>query len=613
MPPIYAPLVSSQSQIRTIILHSGQFNEDIQCSFHIVSLDGNLEYEALSYVWGDPTITQPVIVDGNEMQVTTNLEAALRHLRSDQKPRTLWVDAICINQQDDREKSAQVPMMGKIFQQATSVLAWFGHGDEDIIIGISWFQHYILKQTNEYTFNWSALEAEASIVEDARDIKLPILSIACDGLLKLLRHQYWSRMWTYQEFIVHQETPICVYGHLIFSLSALMEGFDSLKESFLGPHWDLPSLSESLMLVLQTTGNRIVMWYSDRPVKLRLDNLATHREEKQKSLDTRNLSLLLSYTTGRKASNPRDRIYALHGLIPDISEKLPMDYSKPEKQVLLEAVAYMVRYGCSGFIWRFFPLHVDRFFSRAFPSWSPDLDRITGYIINPTPLVNALQFSNSSIGVDKISPDLTTFHLWSWNLGVCEVMERIDNSGVDNDNHFTTCMNAFKLGTFIAGLRARENGSTPQRLCHRFARCAVADKQGHDQVSDNDLLDAFEAVSKDISLLTPEDGRFVSRAVELVISSGFNFLDKAACIITSRGCVGFAPIDTEDNDLVVFPREQHPMMVLRREFTDLSKSSQECYLMVGPAEVDAVTSRGYVVDSVVSKVKDYGVAEYLIH
>ncbi|KAK9780814.1 putative Heterokaryon incompatibility domain-containing protein [Seiridium cardinale] len=402
MPPIYAPLVSSQSQIRTIILHSGQFNEDIQCSFHIVSLDGNLEYEALSYVWGDPTITQPVIVDGNEMQVTTNLEAALRHLRSDQKPRTLWVDAICINQQDDREKSAQVPMMGKIFQQATSVLAWFGHGDEDIIIGISWFQHYILKQTNEHTVNWSALEAEASIVEDARDIKLPIFSIACDGLLN-----------------------------------------------------------------------------PPRDADLR-------------------------------ASNPRDRIYALHGLIPDISEKLPMDYSKPEKQVLLEAVAYM-------------------------------------------------------------------------------------------------------LGTFIAGLQARENGSTPQRLCHRFARCAVAHKQGHDQVSDNDLLDAFEAVSKDISLLTPEDGRFVSRAVELVISSGFNFLDKAACIITSRGCVGFAPIDTEDNDLVVFPREQHPMMVLRREFTDLSKSSQECYLMVGPAEVDAVTSSGYVVDSVVSKVKDYGIAEYLIH
>ncbi|KAK6071048.1 heterokaryon incompatibility protein [Seiridium cupressi] len=386
MPPIYAPLVSSQSQIRTIILHSGQFNEDVQCSFHIVSLDGNLEYEALSYIWGDPTVTQPVIVDGNEMQVTTNLKAALRHLRSDQKPRTLWVDAICINQQDDREKSAQVPMMGKIFQQATSVLAWFGHGDKDIILGISWFQHYILKQTNEYTSNWLAFEAEASIVEDARDIELPILSVA---------------------------------------------------------------------------------------------------------------------------SNPRDRIYALHGLIPDISEKIPLDYSKPEKQVLLEAVAYM-------------------------------------------------------------------------------------------------------LATFIADLRAKDNGLTAQRLCHRFARCAIAHKRGHDQVSDNDLLDALETVSKDISLLEPNDGRFVSRAVELVSKAGTRF-DQTACVITSRGCVGFAPINTEDNDLVVFPRDQHPIMVLRKEFTDLSKSSQECYLMVGPAEVDAVTSRGYVVDSVVSKVKDYGVAEYLIH
>ena len=85
-------------------------------------------YEALSYVWGDATITTPIYIGPlrTTFDVTTNLECALSHLRYPNKDRLLWVDAICIDQSNDNEKSHQVRMMREIFGGADRVLAWLG-------------------------------------------------------------------------------------------------------------------------------------------------------------------------------------------------------------------------------------------------------------------------------------------------------------------------------------------------------------------------------------------------------------------------------------------------------------------------------------------------------
>jgi hypothetical protein len=70
-----------------------------------------LEYFALSYTWGDPTLTRSIMVNGCEVTVTANLESALRHIRMATREMVLWVDAVCINQNDETEKTAQVRMM----------------------------------------------------------------------------------------------------------------------------------------------------------------------------------------------------------------------------------------------------------------------------------------------------------------------------------------------------------------------------------------------------------------------------------------------------------------------------------------------------------------------
>lgn len=95
---------------------------------------GPNSFEALSYVWGSPTGTIPVSCNGHQLLVTPNCESALRHLRLEARDRVLWVDAICIDQgkspESVKERSAQVAMMGEIYQKAARTLCWLGPGND---------------------------------------------------------------------------------------------------------------------------------------------------------------------------------------------------------------------------------------------------------------------------------------------------------------------------------------------------------------------------------------------------------------------------------------------------------------------------------------------------
>lgn len=68
-------------------------------------------YRALSYAWGNPTHTKPIVIDGSVVHITQSLEAALQHLQHDKGDMPLWIDAICIDQTNVVEKSEQVHIM----------------------------------------------------------------------------------------------------------------------------------------------------------------------------------------------------------------------------------------------------------------------------------------------------------------------------------------------------------------------------------------------------------------------------------------------------------------------------------------------------------------------
>jgi hypothetical protein len=88
-------------------------------------------YEALSYVWGDPEDTRPIDIGEHELPVTTNLYAALSHLRNFSLERIIWIDAICIDQKNSEEKVQQIQLMAKIYSQASRVLVWLGEAADN--------------------------------------------------------------------------------------------------------------------------------------------------------------------------------------------------------------------------------------------------------------------------------------------------------------------------------------------------------------------------------------------------------------------------------------------------------------------------------------------------
>jgi hypothetical protein len=105
----------------------------IRFSFHKDQLsDLEARYEAMSYTWGEPKLIFPLYIEnGTKVFVTQNLDCALRGVRLPTSSRTLWADAICINQNDNDEKALQIPMMAHIFRGANRVLAWVGGGQDE--------------------------------------------------------------------------------------------------------------------------------------------------------------------------------------------------------------------------------------------------------------------------------------------------------------------------------------------------------------------------------------------------------------------------------------------------------------------------------------------------
>src|SRR5207247_136756 len=91
-----------------------------------ISLDENPQYNALSYTWGDPKRNWPIILNGKLSFVTHNLGDALRYLQVHEVLSPIWIDAICINQQNPKEKAEQVQQLRLIFQGAKNVIAWLG-------------------------------------------------------------------------------------------------------------------------------------------------------------------------------------------------------------------------------------------------------------------------------------------------------------------------------------------------------------------------------------------------------------------------------------------------------------------------------------------------------
>jgi hypothetical protein len=143
---VYPPL--PPDRLRLLILHPGKPSDEISCSLMTDLWSCVSEFEAVSYVWGSserpykikcnvatrvsrPHILFPKAKPDKDMSVTASLKRLLERLRGEEGYRILWIDAICINQNSNEEKSSQVAVMHRIYRQASEVLVYIGEADQD--------------------------------------------------------------------------------------------------------------------------------------------------------------------------------------------------------------------------------------------------------------------------------------------------------------------------------------------------------------------------------------------------------------------------------------------------------------------------------------------------
>lgn len=129
--------LQNNSSVRLVTLQPAASGEPLNCHIAEAQSLENVSYEALSYAWGNDESGESVHIceASDEEQVfrtfpiTRNLCEALQRLRSD-APRTLWIDALCINQKDSTEKGFQVARMGHVYRNASCVIVWLGEDEK---------------------------------------------------------------------------------------------------------------------------------------------------------------------------------------------------------------------------------------------------------------------------------------------------------------------------------------------------------------------------------------------------------------------------------------------------------------------------------------------------
>ena len=219
--PYELVVLPAKGWIRVLELYSG--SGALACSLRCERIeDVALRYEALSYVWGseEPSNSVEIQCGDGVLSVGPNLACALMHIRYELEPRLLWVDAVCINQSDDEERSQQVQQMGNIFASAKRVLIWIGEDhasqasecfalvDETTDYLTDMLLHYKdLDQVPPISYNDGSISAD---------------SHKWDLVRQLMHAEWFERVWVLQEIGLARSATI-FHGKSSLEWSRLIE------------------------------------------------------------------------------------------------------------------------------------------------------------------------------------------------------------------------------------------------------------------------------------------------------------------------------------------------------------------------------------------------------
>jgi hypothetical protein len=181
----YSRLGNEKEAIRLIQVLGTDQDGNINLSVQNTTL-GRSKFVALSYCWGVEPASHKININGHQLRVRPNLHSFLKHTAKSLRRADIWIDALCIDQQNKSEKSRQIPLMGEIYGKASKVVVWL-HDDA---------KRY--RDTNDPKLLAGILGSGWLSVFRRVNVKGKEKLIA-KQLRRLLDHEYWGRLWTVQE------------------------------------------------------------------------------------------------------------------------------------------------------------------------------------------------------------------------------------------------------------------------------------------------------------------------------------------------------------------------------------------------------------------------------
>ncbi|RSL42189.1 hypothetical protein CEP54_015565 [Fusarium duplospermum] len=356
-PSIYKPLDNPNEEIRLIEILSQSPDEKVGCKLHTVSLGTKPYYICLSYVWGDPSVTEVILVDDIPTQVTVNLASALKHVkkhwinikRESGNPFSpsdfrIWADAICINQDDLVEKTAQVQLMTNLYSSAEFSLGWLSPTDEGIADALSTF-HGLFNALGTCYKARSGHEVPDLDGPDWADDVIEMRSVLAtphnalhfdqkdhtsltNGLGTFASCPFWTRVWIQQEITltpnVYYACPAMTISHgkLCFTVDSLHSMLTDQRYVNEAPLLE-SAVAHKLAGALDIVFGRLLIRF------------IAHMPSLHSKLLVRLNVLIDTFSGELEATRPVDYVY---GLLSLSGLEIVPDYSRTASDVWLELV-----------------------------------------------------------------------------------------------------------------------------------------------------------------------------------------------------------------------------------------------------------------------------------
>jgi hypothetical protein len=390
----YKALRDPATEIRLLELLPG--SGVIRCQLKLFRLDdvSLTVYEPLSYCWGDQKKKVSITLDDADFTVGANLHAALCRLRSRRDAvRTLWVDAVCINQADVPEKNAQIPLMARIYQRGVRTLIWLGEHDHQTSLAfrIIKFLASDAQDDLDAPVDSTAWEEIRRGAEGKHLYRLGALGVwsamlrreqAAQALSSVFERPWFKRVWIIQEVAVSRDASVICGAYTV-----------DWKD-------------------IERTYNITVNRFDNEDYVTRLVEQRQHYQQGMSN----SLEAIIWATSLSQATDPRDRIYAMLGLVTPQSEANPIhvtaDYSTDVGKVFMETTKNFLQVtGNAGILAA--SIGCRDHGSYRMPSWvwnpvitNDDSTGINLFAWRPVPIFSIeWKASRSSICTPRFSPD----------------------------------------------------------------------------------------------------------------------------------------------------------------------------------------------------------------